>query len=433
MQTSIHAIAQAARRDKRKRFQSLYSVLNRETLAQAYHSLNKDASPGVDRVTYEEYGKNLQVNLEGLEKRLKEKTYHAKLVSRKEIPKGDGKTRPIGILVLEDKLCQRVARDVLQALYEPLFYEHNYGYRPGCSAKQAVDVVWDKTMVKCQTVVEVDIKSFFDTINHDILIRMVEKRVDDRAFVSLIKQWLRAGIIHIDGWVEHPEQGTPQGGVISPMLANIYLHYVLDDWFVRVIVSQSRGRVTLVRYADDFVAIFQYQADADRYFGLLRQRFTEFGLSMSEEKTRMIKFSRFDIENNESFDFLGFTFFWGKSRVGTHVVMVRTSKKRICKTLNAMKEWIKDNRNKPVPWIIEKVKAKLRGHKNYFGRRGNSDRLQRVYYGVKCLLFKWLNRRSQRKSYNWQGFDDMLQFFRLNKSVNLGNNGVQMSLLPLLR
>jgi RNA-directed DNA polymerase len=273
MKTSLHAIAQSARRDKQKRFKSLYGLLNREMLGEAYRHLNKNSAPGVDKLTYEEYGKNLAENLNDLETRLKEKRYHAKVVRRVHIPKGNGKTRPLGIPVLEDKLVQWVVREILQALFEPLFYEHSYGYRPKRSARQAVEGLWNKLMGTFRIVVEVDIKSFFDTIDHQWMVKMVEKRVNDKSIVWLIKQWLRAGIMMEDGSTENPEKGMPQGGVVSPILANIYLHYVLDLWFQTKVRKHSAMEVTLVRYADDFVAAFRIKAgkshERARYYSLM--------------------------------------------------------------------------------------------------------------------------------------------------------------------
>jgi RNA-directed DNA polymerase len=432
MQTSLHAIAHAAQRDKRKRFKSLYSYLNTEMLREAYHNLNKDAAPGVDRVLYEDYGNNLEENLIELVARLREKRYHAKVVRRVHIPKENGKTRPLGIPVLEDKLVQWVVREILQTLFEPLFNQRSYGYRPGRSARQAVEALWQELMGKYRFVVEVDIKSFFDTINHEWMIRMVEQRVSDKSVVGLIKQWLRAGIIQEDGTIENPEMGTPQGGVISPVLANIYLHYVLDQWYETEVKLHSTGESTLVRYADDFVAAFRFQEDADRFYNWLPARFAKFGLTLSDEKTRKIRFNRFEKKDNEPFTFLGFTFYLGTSRKGNDVVMVNTSRKKIHQTLQRMKQWIKEHRNRPITWIMEQLKAKMRGHKNYFGIQGNSSCIKQVVNGVVIILYKWMNRRSQRKSYNWNSFKQMLKFYNFYSSARISNNGVQISFLSYL-
>jgi group II intron reverse transcriptase/maturase len=432
MQTSIHVIAQAAQRDKSKSFRSLYSFLNRVTLAQAYHGLNKDAAPGVDRVTWESYGKNLEQNLIDLETRLKNKRYFAHVVRRVTIPKENGKTRPLGIPALEDKLVQYVVRDLLEALFEPLFYKHSYAYRPHKSARQAVEEARSQLMGKYRLVIEVDIQSFFDSINHDWLIKMIEVRVNDSSITGLIRQWLKAGIKYDDGHVENPEQGTPQGGVISPILANIYLHYVLDNWFQTAVKLECSMEATLVRYADDFVVAFRSEKDANWFFSELPGRFAKFGLTLSEDKTRKIRFTRFDKDGSGTFDFLGFNFRWGVSRKGHDVVLTRTSGKKIHKTINEFAKWIKENRNKPVRWIMQRVKSKLLGQKNYFGIQGNSERVWQIMRAYERLLYKWLNRRSQRRSYSWGAFREMISFYNVWLSARIGNNGVQMSFMSLL-
>ena len=432
MQTLLHVIEQAAVRDKSKRFRSLYSFLNRVTLREAYENLNKHAAPGVDNVTYEDYGRNLEENLIDLERRLKEKRYHAKGVRRVTIPKGNGKTRPLGIPALEDKLVQWVVRNILQALFEPLFKDYNFGYRPERSARQAVEKLWNELRGTYRCVVEVDIRNFFDSIDHEWMIKMVEKRVNDKAIIGLIKQWLRANVVLENKTSEFPEQGTPQGGIISPLLANIYLHYVLDQWFASEIRLNSQAEITLVRYADDFVAAFRLQEDADRFYEQLPGRFAKFGLTLAEDKTRMIPFNRFDRNKSEPVDFLGFTFFRDVSHKGNDVVKVITSRKKIHAALQAIKEWIKANRHKPISWIMERVKAKIRGHKNYFGIPGNASRIEQVVNGTIVILFKWLNRRSQRKSYNWDAFKEVLNYFNFRDAANIKNNGVQLSFLSQL-
>lgn len=411
---------------------SLYGLLNRHMLREAYFNLNKDAAPGVDNLTHEEYGRNLEENLLDLETRLKEKRYHAKIVRRVNIPKDNGKTRPLGIPVLEDKIVQWVVRGILQALYEPLFYEHSYAYRPKRSARQAVEQLWDQLMGKYRWVVEVDIKNFFGSIDHEWMIKMLEKRVNDKSLLWLIKQWLRVGILHEDGTIENPEEGTPQGGVVSPILANIYLHYVLDQWFQTEVVLHSASECTLVRYADDFLTAFRCKEDADRFYEWLPKRFAKFGLELAEDKTKMLQFNRFEKDKSEPFNFLGFTFFWGLSRKGNDAVKVHTSRKSFHRTIQSIKQWIKDNRDRSVTWIMERLKLKLRGHKSYFGIQGNSHRINQLVYRVGAILFKWLNRRSQKKSYNWAAFKTMLGHFNFYQVARIGNDGVQLSFLSYL-
>lgn len=432
MQTSLHVIANVARVDKTKRFKSLYSLINRYMLGDAYRNLNKDAAPGVDGVTYEEYGINLEQNLIELESRLKQKRYHAHVVRRKDIPKGPGKTRPLGIPVLEDKLVQWVVREILQALYEPLFYKNSFAYRPNRSARDAVERLWDELKGKYRYVVEVDIRNFFGSIDHQWMIKMLEQRVNDKSLLSLVNQWMRAGILNEDGSTENPEEGTPQGGVISPILANIYLHYVLDQWFETEVRLHSEAELTLVRYADDFVAAFRYETDAEQFYKWLPQRFAKFGLKLSEEKTRKIQFNRFEKQTNQTFNFLGFTFCQATSRTGNDIVKVITSAKKMRQTLHTLKVFIKENRSKPLPWLLEQVKKKLRGHRAYFGIQGNSERIHNLTYWTKRLLFKWLNRRSQRKSFNWKEFERILEQFDFSEVAYLRNYGVQQSFLSYL-
>ena len=432
MQTSLHFIAQAAQRDKKKRFKSLYSFLNRVTLTDAYHNLNKSAATGVDGVTYEEYGRNLEQNVINLETRLKEKRYFAQVIRRVTIPKSNGKTRPLGISVLEDKLVEYVAAQILETLYEPLFYNHSYAYRPNRSAQQAVLELRNQLMGKYRWVVEIDIKSFFDSIDHELLIKMVEMRVNDSSIIDLIRQWLKAGIEYEDGHVENPERGTPQGGIISPILANIYLHYALDTWFETEVKLHCKMESTLVRYADDLVTAFRSEEDANWFYKALPGQLAKFGLALSEDKTRKLKFTRFDKQNSESFDFLGFMFHWGFSHRGNDVVLVHTSGKKVRRAISEFTDWIRAYRNKSLRWIMELAKSKLRGHRNYFGIQGNSKRIEQVYRGFVSSLYKWLNRRSQRKSYSWASLQDMLTFYNVKSSAVLRNNGVQVSFLSLL-
>ena len=266
MQTSLPAIAQAARRDKTRRFRGLYSMLNRTNFEVAFRALRKKASAGVDGVTYCEYERNLQANLADLEQRLKEKRYRAKLVKRVFIPKSNGKLRPLGIPALEDKIVQYVVREILQTVFEPIFLDCSYAYRPKRSARQAVETLRDELMSQYSWIVECDISGFFDNIDHGWMIKMLERRINDKALIGLICKWLRAGILQPDGAVEHPERGTPQGSIVSPILANIYLHYVLDLWFELEVKKETSGKAVFVRYADDFVAGFKYHADAAEFY-----------------------------------------------------------------------------------------------------------------------------------------------------------------------
>jgi len=310
VQTSLQGIAKRAARDKRHRFGSLSTMLNEEMLLDSWRFIQKDAACGVDQVSAEEYEQNLEENIHDLVERLKRGSYHAKLVRRKYIPKGDGGQRPLGIPATEDKLLQLAVKRILEAIYEADFLRCSYGYRPKVGARDAVH----KLTVKLQFgnyhyVVEADIKGFFDNVDHEWMVRMLQERIDDRSLVRLIKKWLNAGVLETDGKVIRPVTGTPQGGVISPILANIYLHYALDLWFHTVFKKLCRGEACLIRYADDFVAAFEHQEDAERFYQALGERLQKFGLELSAAKTRVIPFRRDPPKGGGRFEFLGFEFY----------------------------------------------------------------------------------------------------------------------------
>jgi len=414
MSTSLRGIANRARKDKKARFQNLYRLLDEENLRVSFYELRKTAAAGIDKVTFQDYENNLEERLSNLVERLKEKRYRAKPVRRKYIPKADGKKRPLGIPALEDKVLQRACAKTLNAIYEEDFLECSWGYRPGRSAQRAsYELERALHRGKYGWVVEADIRGFFENIDHDWMQRMLEERVDDRAYIRLIRKWLRGGIMEEDGKMIHPATGTPQGGIISPVLANIYLHYVLDRWFNKVIKAESRGAIYLIRYADDFVCAFQYREDALRFKRELPTRLKKFGLEVAEEKTKMHRFSRFGGGDNGKFDFLGFEFRWVKRRSGKRGVQRRTSVKKKRVSIANFSQWIKENRHKPMAKLMRIVSSKLRGYWNYYGVRGNMKSLSQVNHECKRLLFKWLNRRSQRRSYTWEGFIDMLKHYRI--------------------
>lgn len=422
MLTSLQGIAKKAKEQKKHRFQDLYRMLNEEFLLDCWRYIRKDAAYGVDKMSAEEYERDLEKNIRDLVERLKGKGYRAKLVKRKYIPKGDGDDmRPLGIPAIEDKLLQAGVKRILEVIYEQDFFRCSYGYRPNIGALDAVD----KLTVKLQFgrynfVVEADIKSFFDNVDHEWMIRMLEERIDDRPFLRLIKKWLKAGILDTDGKVIHPATGTPQGGIVSPILANIYLHYVLDLWFQKVVKKWCRGEVCLIRYADDFVCAFQYQADAERFYRALSQRLGKFGLKLSAEKTRVIRFSRDHQPGKTSFDFLGFEFRWGKDRGGRPHLKRRTSRKRLRSSLKNFTIWCKENRHLRLDVLFRKLNAKLRGYYNYYGVIGNYASLMQFFKEALRILFKWLNRRSQRGSYNWRGFQELVELFTIEQPRIVG-------------
>jgi group II intron reverse transcriptase/maturase len=385
-------------------------------LLSAWKRINKDASSGVDKMTAAVYRLNLNGNIVNLARRLKEKTYKAKLVRRTYIPKDNGKERPLGIPALEDNIVQRAVTMVLNAIYEQDFFAVSYGYRAGKSAHEAVgDLTFQLQYGTFGYLVEADIQGFFDNIDHDWLLTMLALRIDDKAFLHLTRKWLKAGILEPDGMVKHPETGTPQGGIVSPVLANVYLHYALDLWFERVVKPHCKGEAMLCRYADDWVCAFRYKQDAERFYAVLPQRLQKFNLTVEPTKTHILRFSRFHPGMEQRFTFLGFEFFWFNDRKGTPRVKRRTARKKFRAALKRMKDWIRLNRHTKKRWFFKTLNAKLRGHYQYYGVRGSSRSLWAFYEEVMKMVFKWLNRRSQRKSYNWETFKRLLSRIRLAK------------------
>jgi group II intron reverse transcriptase/maturase len=416
VQTSLQGIAKKATKQKKYRFRNLAVILNEEMLLDSWRFIRKDAAHGVDRVNAREYERNLEENVRKLVERLKRGSYRAKLVRRQYIPKGKGGKRPLGIPATEDKLLQLAAKRILEAIYESDFLKCSYGYRPKVGARDAVHNLTVKLQFGTYCyVVEADIKGFFDHVDHDWMVRMLQERVDDRVFVRLIKKWLKAGVLEEDGKVVRPVTGTPQGGVISPILANIYLHYVLDLWFQKVVKKQCRGEACLIRYADDFVAAFEFQEDAEQFYRQLPERLEKFGLELSAAKTRVIPFDRDTPSDGRRFEFLGFEFYWGKDRKGKPHLKRRTARNRLWASLLRFAQWCREARNLELRELFRKVNAKLRGYYNYYGVVGNYESLEKFFRHALRLLFKWLNRRSQRRSYNWPGFVALLKHYRLEK------------------
>ena len=405
--TSLQAIANRAKESKHHRFRNLYQEVNAELLMHCWQDLNKDAASGVDGLTAETYALNLEENITELVERVKSKRYRAKLVRRVYIPKENGRERPLGIPALEDKLVQLACAKLLGAIYEEDFLDCSYGYRPGRSAKEAVcELTFELMYGKYGYAVEADIRGFFEHMDHDWLLKMLGERIDDRAFLKLIGKWLKAGILETDGQVLHPGAGTPQGGIVSPILANLYLHHALDIWFERVVKSHCRGEALLCRYADDWVCAFRYRSDAMRFFQALPKRLAKFSLEVAPEKTQVLRFSRFHPSMKRRVTFLGFDLFWFEDRKGTPRVMRRTARKKLQGASRRIKDWIKSHRHLPGREFIKGLNRRLIGHYNYYGLRGNSRDLWRFYCWATDCAFKWLNRRGgKRKSFTWVGFN----------------------------
>ena len=416
VQTTLQAIALKAELQPGYRFQNLFGLLNEDLLKDSWRYIRKNAAYGVDQVSAKDYEQNLDENIHQLVEDLKRKRYRAKLVLRRYIPKGDGKFRPLGIPATQDKLLQVAVKRILQAIYEQDFLDCSYGFRSNVGALDAVDDLTAKLQFEnFNYVVEADIKGFFDNIGKEMLLDMLAERIDDKAFLWLIKKWLDAGVLDTDGKVLHPETGSPQGGVISPILANVYLHNVLDKWFQNDVIPHCSGKAILIRFADDFVCAFEKLGDAERFYAVLGKRLGKYGLELSAEKTRIIPFSRSIQRGKTSFDFLGFEFRWGKDRKGKPHIMKRTAPKRLRKSLERFKEWCKKSRNLRLPELFKLLNSKLRGYYQYYGVIGNYRSLQQFYYRVTLLLMKYLNRRSQRPSYNWAEFSQVLEQFGIEK------------------
>jgi len=418
--TKLERIAELARKRPGVALTTLAHHIDTDWLHEAYRRTRKDGATGVDGQSAEEYAKQLGENLQSLLNRAKSGKYRAPPVRRVHIPKGDGKqTRPIGIPTFEDKVLQRAVAMVLEAVYEQSFHDFSYGFRPGRSAHQALRRVRDTCCeMRGGWVLEVDIKSFFDTLEHEHLRMILSQRVRDGAILRLIGKWLNAGIL--EGLVlSHPESGTPQGGVISPLLANIYLHEVLDEWFVRDVRPRLAGRAELVRYADDFIFIIERKEDAERLLDVLPKRFGEYGLTLHPTKTRLVPFQRPERggdgggEGPATFDLLGFTLHWGQSRRGNNLVKIRTASDRFSRALHRIRAWCRRHLHMKLAEQHRALVQKLRGHYAYYGVSHNSDALSRFRYEVTLIWKALLGRRSQKGRLTWKRMQRVLERFPL--------------------
>lgn len=415
MQTSLRGIARKAKQNGNYKFGNLYGLLNKGALYQAWKDINKKSAVGIDKETANEFGHNLDEKLEELVEELKSKRYKARLVKRVNIPKGNGKTRPLGLQTLRDKVVQKAVANILEAIYEQDFLKCSYGYRPKVGAQKAVKDISKDLMGKYNYVVEADIRNFFGNIDHLWMIKMLELRIKDRAFLRLIMKWLKAGILDIDGKVISPITGCPQGSIVSPILANIYLHYALDLWFEKIVKRACSGEAYICRLADDFICAFNKKEDAERFYKVLGKRLSKFKLELAEEKTKIIRFSRFKKYENESFEFLGFEFRWGVSIKGKDVIKRRTSRSKLRKSIKAFSLWCKQNRDKKIKNIVSMLNLKYRGYFNYYGVIGNSKGLSEFYGPSLKILYKWMNRRSQRKSLSVEEFKKKMKWYGLIK------------------
>jgi len=404
--TKRQRIATLAKEMPDRALRTLAHHIDVEWLKEAWRQTRKDGATGIDGQTAAAYAQDLEGNLARLLDRVKSGLYRAPPVRRTYIPKADGKMRPLGIPTIEDKVLQRAFLMLLEPLYETVFHDCSYGFRPGRSAHQALEQLRNHLRsVGGGWVLDVDIRAFFDSVVHAILRELVQQRVRDGVVIRQIGKWLNAGVMEA-GALTRSDLGTPQGGVISPLLANIYLHYAVDEWFAVDVVPRLRGRAHLVRYADDFVMVFEHEDDAKRVMKVLPKRLARFGLEVSPEKTRLVRFGRpsSDTHPPDSFDFLGFTFHWGKSMKGSQTIRWKTAKKRLARTLRNVWEYCRDNRHQPVKAQHAALSRKLRGHYQYFGLTMNMHALDQVFDRVKAIWRYWLDRRSQKANMTWQRF-----------------------------
>jgi len=423
--TKQQRLAELARRSPQMGFTSLNHYLDLDWMLEAYNRTRKDGAPGVDGQTDSDYGLTLLDNLETLLDRAKAGTYFALPVRRVHIPKGTGKeTRPLGIPTLEGKILQRAVVMVLEPIYEQDFLDCSYGFRPGRSAHMALQAIWQQTMdMGGCWLLDVDIQKFFDTLDHAHLRALLRQRVRDGVLLRLIDKWLKAGVLE-DGNVSYPEAGTPQGGVISPLLSNVYLHYVLDVWFEQEVKPRLKGRAFLVRYADDFVMGFACEEDARRVLDVLPKRLGKYGLTIHPEKTRLVPFVRpsrhpsrpeqEEVSPPGSFDFLGFTHYWSVSKKGNWVVKRKTAGSRFHRAVKKIGEWFRVNRHLPMSEQIQTFAQKLRGHYAYYGGvMGNLRCLQRFRHEAVRLWQKGLSRRKRRGQFSWERMNRLLKAIQL--------------------
>jgi len=423
VRTRLGFVAERAKRDRSATFDNLMHLINEESLKASYRQLKKESAVGVDGTSWEEYGERLEENIKGLVERIKRMSYHPQAVRRVYIPKDNGTQRPIGIPAVEDKIVQKAMSWVMEAIYEGDFHEDSYGFRVGRSCHQALKRIDGLIMSKpINHVIEADIKGFFDNVEHAKVVEWLRIRIRDERFVRYMVRFLKAGYEE-EGVFKKTERGTPQGGNISPMISNVFLHYVVDEWFEKDVKPRMKGQGYVVRYCDDFVVLVRYKDDAEMIHRELKQRLADNGLTVNEDKTRVVSFGRFEKVNARragrkpnTFDFLGFTHYIGVSRWGSYKVGRKTSKKRMRRSLGAVGKWLRAIRNViPLKEWWKLLGAKMLGHYAYYGVSDNSRSIGVYYWQVRRMVYKWLNRRSQRSSMNWEGFLKYLERYPLPK------------------
>lgn len=421
METKLSRLSELSSKEGRIRFTSLIHLINEANLKACFWELKRNKAPGVDWISWDEYCKDLDDRIGELHSRMLKWQYRPQPVRRVYIPKSNGGKRPLGIPAIEDKMVQMMMTKIMTAIYEPLFLDCSYGFRPGRSAHKALRTL-NREMYgqPVSYVIDADIKGFFDNVDHKWLVKFLEHKIADKNMVRLIVRFLKSGIME-DGKRAASRLGTPQGGILSPILANIYLHYVLDVWFTHHVRPRMRGYCILIRYADDFVILARYREDAQKLLGWLGDRLKRFGLSLCEEKSGLVEFGRFADERSKrkgqrpgTFDFLGFTHFVSKTREGRFKVGRKTTKKKFGANLKRMSQWLRQVRNTfPIAEIWKLLGVKVSGYYRYYGVSENYNSLKRYDYELKRLVFKWMNRRSERKSFTWEQFKRYLCLYPL--------------------
>lgn len=421
METKLTRIAEISKQRPKEIFTSVYHLINKELLIQCHKELDGKKARGIDGITKAEYQENLERNIEDLVNRLKNKAFKPCPAKRVYIPKANGKMRGLAIATYEDKIVQLAIKKIVEAIYEPKFLDCMYGFRPNKSCHNAIKALnHNIEKGKVSYIVDADIKGFFDNVNHKWLIKCIEQHIKDTNIIRLIKRFLKAGIIENKRYYGTNE-GTPQGSILSPILANIYMHYVLTLWFEKKVKANFKGECYITVYADDFVCCFQYKGEAEKFMNeILPQRLGKFGLQLAKDKTRLIKFGRFAEQDSkpnkpETFDFLGFTHYCSTSTDGRFRVKRKTSRKKFKAKVKEFSIWLKENKKLKPKELIPKINTKLRGHFQYFGITDNYASINRFVYEVDKLLFKHLNRRSQRNSYSYETYRKMKETYPLVK------------------